>query len=157
DNIYISRSRSLCRRIINESEIKPILEEFNFTPLFLEDFSLDNQIQLFHFATRIIAPHGAGLANIMFCARGTQVMEIFEPTVTRHCYWSLATAKGLSYSCFMATTSAGFQPDPDILVNPRKLRNLLAQSPIGEIAVPHRPQFPNPEKSPPRATARHFS
>jgi capsular polysaccharide biosynthesis protein len=45
----------------------------------------------------VVAPHGAGLANIVFCQRGTQVVEFFNRAYVNGCYWRLATVQGLDY------------------------------------------------------------
>ena len=39
-------------------------------------YSIDEQIDIFSNAEKIIAPHGSNLANIIFCKPGTEIIEI---------------------------------------------------------------------------------
>lgn len=55
--------------------------------------------------------HGAGLANVVFCRPGTNVLEIVPTDNAYPFYFSLAHAAGLEYSCLVAP-SVG-QRDPD--------------------------------------------
>jgi capsular polysaccharide biosynthesis protein len=74
--IYISRSNASIRRIINEEEIIEILKSYGFVILHLEDLDPSRQAHLFYHANIIVAPHGSGLANLIFAQAGTQVIEI---------------------------------------------------------------------------------
>jgi len=47
-------------------------------------------------AEAIIAPHGAGLTNLVFCAPGARVVELF-PSLTVDCYYRLSVDLGLEY------------------------------------------------------------
>ena len=38
----------------------------------------------------IVAPHGAGLSNLVFCRPGTTVIEIFSPQWLNLAFWKLA-------------------------------------------------------------------
>ena len=39
-------------------------------------YEIDEQIEIFSNAEKIIAPHGSNLANIIFCKPGTEIFEI---------------------------------------------------------------------------------
>ena len=39
-------------------------------------YEIDEQIEIFSNANKIIAPHGSNLANIIFCKPGTEIFEI---------------------------------------------------------------------------------
>ena len=71
NRIYLSRAKQKSRKIINEIEFYGSLRDHGFRRIFLEDYSFENQIQLFNNAEYIIAPHGAGLTNIVFCKNMT--------------------------------------------------------------------------------------
>lgn len=77
--IYISRAGARGRRIINEDALIPILRQAGYQIIYPEKYSFQEQIKLFGAASHIIAPHGAGLANLVFCQNLRQLIEIFPP------------------------------------------------------------------------------
>ena len=78
--VYISRGDANERHIVNEKDVVEILREYGFQTYQLETMSVEEQIELFTDAEIVIAPHGAGLANIMFCQE-TTVIELFGSLV----------------------------------------------------------------------------
>ncbi|MCT7983876.1 tetratricopeptide repeat protein [Laspinema sp. A4] len=97
EKIYISRRKAKVRRVINEDEISALLEPLGFTTVILEALSIREQIALMTRAKTIIAPHGAGLTNTLFCQPGTQLLEIFSPRYVPNCYWIISNQVGLDY------------------------------------------------------------
>jgi capsular polysaccharide biosynthesis protein len=53
-----------------------------------------------------VAPHGAGLCNIVFCSPGTKVIEIFSPELVTLFYWKLSNQLGLDYYYMLGKGSA---------------------------------------------------
>ncbi len=45
----------------------------------------------------IVAPHGGGLSNLVFCRPGTKVIEIFSPELVAGYFWKLSNQLGLDY------------------------------------------------------------
>jgi capsular polysaccharide biosynthesis protein len=45
----------------------------------------------------VVAPHGAGLTNLVFCTPGTKVIEIFSPAYVPYCYWMISNLCGLEH------------------------------------------------------------
>ena len=78
DKIYIDRSDSQFNhcRIINDNEIKNYLSKEGFKIVKLSKFSFQKQISIFKNCKIVIGPHGAGMANLIFCKRKTKVVEI---------------------------------------------------------------------------------
>ena len=80
DKIYIDRSDSkgskFFRRIINEKEIINFLVNKNFKIIKLSEFSFLDQISIFNNAKYIVGLHGAGFANVVFCKKNTNILEI---------------------------------------------------------------------------------
>ncbi|REJ67402.1 MAG: glycosyltransferase family 61 protein [Planctomycetota bacterium] len=72
--VYVSRRGT--RRVRNEAQLAALLKRFEFDEHFLEDYTVAQQAQLFHQAEVIVAPHGAGLANLVFARPGAQVVEL---------------------------------------------------------------------------------
>src|SRR2546430_6155929 len=74
--LYLSRARAAVRRIANEKEISEALRQHDFEILEAETQSFREQAALFANASAIVAPHGAALANIVFCQPGTRVVGL---------------------------------------------------------------------------------
>ncbi|GJE55558.1 hypothetical protein EKPJFOCH_2052 [Methylobacterium thuringiense] len=69
--IYISRADARAastprRKVINEAEVIAYLSIHGFEAVELGGMSMDEQIALFREVTFVVAPHGAGLANMVF-------------------------------------------------------------------------------------------
>jgi capsular polysaccharide biosynthesis protein len=101
--IYVSRSKASGRRITNEEEILPILASRGFVRVELEEISLSAQIALFAGAEAVVAPHGAGLTNLIWCAPQTKILEVFSPLYVNLCYWSIASVVEADYYYLLGT------------------------------------------------------
>jgi capsular polysaccharide biosynthesis protein len=101
--IYVSRSKASGRRITNEEEILPILASRGFVRVELEEISLSAQIALFAGAEALVAPHGAGLTNLIWCAPQTKILEVFSPLYVNLCYWSIASVVEADYYYLLGT------------------------------------------------------
>ncbi|PAX59722.1 glycosyltransferase family 61 protein [Brunnivagina elsteri] len=97
--IYINRIDAKYRKILNEAQIIDFLSKFGFESLTLALMSVAEQAEIFSSADVIVAPHGAGLANIVFCKPETKVVDIFMPEHINPCYWFLSNCMSLDYYC----------------------------------------------------------
>ena len=77
--IYVTREDSNYRKIINEGDVVTILREKGYKVINPQLYEIDEQIDIFSNADKIIAPHGSNLANIIFCKPGTEIFE-FAPS-----------------------------------------------------------------------------
>lgn len=84
------------RRISNIPElVMAVGSKFSVRYVDLANLGILEQAALFHTAKTIIAQHGAGLSNLVFCRKGAQVIEIGAGG-RRH-YSSLSSCLGLDY------------------------------------------------------------
>ena len=99
--VYISRQKEKRkrRRVVNNDELEKCLKRYGFETIFGEDLSFEEQMNLFYNADLVLGPHGAGLANIVFCRPQTKVL-VFE-------YSHGSMFDGLAKSC---------QLDPTIMI-----------------------------------------
>ncbi|MEG4490212.1 tetratricopeptide repeat protein [Microcoleus sp. D3_18_C4] len=88
--IYISRSKARYRRVLNEKDVVEVLENFGFVSILPESMSLAEQIAHFYHAEVIVAAHGSGLTNTIFCRPGTKVIELVSPHYISHYYWGIS-------------------------------------------------------------------
>lgn len=129
--VYVSRANAGTRQFTNEPALWAVLEEFGFTRVFLEDLAFLDQVQLFHDAEIVVAAHGSGLTNLVFCRPGTTVIEIFSPNYMNVMYWSLSNVLKLNYCYVRGVDPKGFSPErgrrvhEDITVNISQVRQLI--------------------------------
>ena len=98
--LYISRKRAAVRRVSNEPAFEQTLRAANFSIVELESKPWEEQVRLFSQAEVVLAPHGAALANIVFCEPGALVAEIGTRAGYKDFYLQLAASAGLRY-CFI--------------------------------------------------------
>lgn len=97
DRIYISRGSADHRKVTNENEVFQFLSHLGFQKITLENYTLNEQIQLIASAKIIVSPHGAGLANLVFAKPGTKIIELFSPSWAIPLYWILSNWCNLDY------------------------------------------------------------
>ena len=74
--IYVTREGSNYRKIINEGDVVTLLRKEGYKVINPELYEIEEQIEIFSNAEKIISPHGSNLANIIFCKSGTEIIEI---------------------------------------------------------------------------------
>lgn len=99
--VYISRADAKYRKITNELEIIQFLEKYEFSVVKLESMSFLDQVRLFRDVEIVVAPHGAGLSNLVFCTKQAKVIEIFSPNYINGCFCNLSQQVELDYYCLI--------------------------------------------------------
>lgn len=79
--IFVSRQKSGKRYIENYNEFKTILDRYGIEPVFCEDMSFKQQVELFQTAGGVIGVTGAGLTNIIW-SRNIDVIIIQNNVVS---------------------------------------------------------------------------
>lgn len=95
--IYISRSDTRKRRIVNEAEIWQNFERRGFEKVAAAKLSFHDQVALFAEADMVAGPHGAGFSNLVFAPAGTKVLEISNLERVKSVYFLLTKALGQHY------------------------------------------------------------
>lgn len=91
------------RRVVNqEAMARELRERFGFEEVQIGAYPFVEQARLFASAEWIVAPHGAGLSNLVFAPPGAGVIEIFTPDYTPTMFRNLAWEAGLRYQPLMA-------------------------------------------------------
>lgn len=96
--LYVSRGDAKIRQVVNEEQVTELLRGMGFTVVMPGQMSVKEQIRLFAGAELIVAPHGAALANLLFCGEGTGVLELFAPNYVNPIYWYMSSQLALDYS-----------------------------------------------------------
>lgn len=106
--LYISRANAKTRRVLNEAELLPILAKYDFEIVRAEELSYRQQVQLFYEAEAVVAPHGAGLTNLLFAAR-CQVLEFHPATLIKTHYFLLCKSLDFAYSAVIGSAGDGLE------------------------------------------------
>ena len=118
-NVFISRKKANSRRILNEQEVIDCLGKMNFVTYVLEDIDWEDQVKIFAQAEIIVAPHGAGVCNMIFATKKAIVIEIFARKIS-HAFYALAQGLGFKYGYIL-----GQAIDENIIVNCQELECLI--------------------------------
>lgn len=128
--VYISRAKASRRHLDNRNEIWPLLQEAGFERVFMEDLPFDDQVALMQEASVVMAPHGAGLTNMMFCAPGTHVIEIADLGFPNPNFYALAAAMEHNYWIVPAEGVGDGHPlERDMRVSPSAIGSVLSRLP----------------------------
>jgi capsular polysaccharide biosynthesis protein len=103
--LYLTRGRlPQTRRYVEEDELLPELERRGFVRLDPGELTVQQQIDTFHAAEVIVAPHGAGLTNVTFSQPSVRVLEMFPSTYVHRGLWAICQALGADYRYLVAET-----------------------------------------------------
>ena len=75
-HVIVSRKDSKRRKWLNENDCIDSLKQFDFKVFILSELSLLEQYIIFSNAEIIVGVHGAGLTNIIFCNKKTNLIEL---------------------------------------------------------------------------------
>ncbi len=112
EHIFISRARTSDPRMpFDESQSQRLaagLHELGVATVTLEAMSFDAQVNLFRRARLVVAPHGAGLANLLFAPRRLNILELHKCTAgepaPRLMYAYLSQLRGQNYRLLDGST-----------------------------------------------------
>jgi len=94
--IYISRKKATKRKILNEDQVIAALKPYQVEVIYAEELTYQQQVQLFYNSEVVIAPHGAGLTNVLFC-RNAKVLELHPADILKSHYFLLSKGLGFPY------------------------------------------------------------
>ncbi|MBI2352789.1 glycosyltransferase family 61 protein [Candidatus Dependentiae bacterium] len=95
---FISRKDAILRKTVNEDELFALFQPYGFERYELGKMPLADQIALFQQAECIVATHGTGLMNLIFCKPNTTVIEIYQGR-SDCCFYYLAQVMKLNPYC----------------------------------------------------------
>jgi hypothetical protein len=95
--LLLDRGDSKLRRMTDRKSIHGYLRNRGFEEFIAHPNNFQEQIARFSAAKEVVAVHGAGLTNLLFCDSGTQVTEIFPSNFVKSTYFWLSKRLGLEY------------------------------------------------------------
>jgi len=103
--IFVSRDKAPNRKLNNANELLMALK--GWESVVLEDLPIREQIKIFAESSHVLATHGAGLANILWCREGTKIVEIQDQEMMhKKVYPLLSNSLKLTHDVFIAKTTA---------------------------------------------------
>ena len=129
EKIFIDRSDSIYNhcKIQNNKEIINYLENQNFKIYRLSDFNFLDQINIFNSAKIVIGAHGAGFANVSFCEKGTDVIEIFPENHKNKMTNQISKFLNLNYKRVETSGLPNFDNEGDIYLDLNTLKKILKE------------------------------
>jgi capsular polysaccharide biosynthesis protein len=115
--LYVSRRDASFRRVVNEPEIMPLLQQHGFEEVSMSKMSVVEQAQLFAEAEVLVGPNGSALANVIFANPACRVIEFFAPGWVVPYNWMLCASLKLHY-----TAMIGDGPRPAAGTLPREIK-----------------------------------
>lgn len=122
--LLVSRADASYRRLANEDAAAALLEPHGFERIVPGRMALDEQVAAFADASHVVAVHGAALANIVFCAPGARLLEVFPANDGTWAYAMLAPALGVTYASMVGADAGG----GDVTIDLDELRRWLADN-----------------------------
>ena len=116
-NINIIIKRINGSRIINNFDemTESLLRNYgNYNWIIFENLNMIETINLFQRAKLIIGAHGAGLTNMIFSPKGTNIIELMTNEMGNICYWHLAELLEMNYKIVPVNGTAEIGLDVDI-------------------------------------------
>jgi capsular polysaccharide biosynthesis protein len=140
--LYISRGSAGYRRVLNETDVVRLLDRYGFKEAKFEAMSVRQQASAMASCEVIVAPHGGGLSNLVFCRPGTKVIEIFSPELVAGYFWKISAQLGLDYYYLLgkgspsssdADYAQSWNAHTDIEVDLERLKETLALADVHQI------------------------
>lgn len=104
--IFISRKYSSRRKILNENNIVKILKKKKFHICYPEKLSFLEQIKLFSNCNTLISNHGAGLTNLIWMKKSSEVIEIREPKININPFFVLSSMLKIKYNYYFVNNKS---------------------------------------------------
>lgn len=95
--LYITRKDSSRRPVHNENAVRDRVQRRGFEVHALSGMPVADQIELFTAADIVVATHGAGLTNLMWCQQETTVIELVPDRHRMPCFRDICRQRNLNH------------------------------------------------------------
>ncbi len=99
--VYVTRRSAGQRRLLNEAQLEESLVNLGFRILCFEEMTPIEQVQAVSDAEVLVAPHGAGLVNMLFSQRLKSVVELMPRNYQVRGFENLSRRMGVDYTCII--------------------------------------------------------
>ncbi len=108
--LYVCRDDTANRPLRNEAAVMRLCADRGFHIVRLAMLPVAEQAALFGGARRIVAPHGGGLGNLLFCRPGTKLLELQMDRYVNWCFRRLAATMEVRYGCVIGCAEPRTEP-----------------------------------------------
>ncbi|MBP7508044.1 MAG: glycosyltransferase family 61 protein [Prolixibacteraceae bacterium] len=127
--IFLTRKNASNRRQYNENEVFGVLKRYNFEEIIPENYSIADQIEIFHSAEIISGGSGAAFTNLIFCSKGCKAIIFTYNELPFSGFSSLA--RFVEVELVYITALEGYMNSNDIhhdfSINQQKLKEFMDQ------------------------------
>lgn len=120
ERIYVARDDAPVRNVLNGEEMDDLMCELGFKKITMSGRSVAEQAKIFSAAKFIVGIHGAALANIAFCQKGSTFCEVFMDGWFTKAFFNLSRDLDMNYGCFLARND-----NDNLYIDINQLRVLL--------------------------------
>ena len=134
--IFVSRNRGPKRRLVNESDLVPLLSACGFETVYFEELDFEAQIRLMCETKVLIGVHGANLTNILFMHPSCTVIELMNEDYLALVYYRMSSILNLNYYFVPCRPEKLIRPikepydreanDSDVIVDVPQVANILS-------------------------------
>jgi capsular polysaccharide biosynthesis protein len=131
ERIFLSRSRAAhYKRLTNEDQLLPLIQKLGFIVIRTEELTLAQQVRFFSKAKVLLAAHGAGMTNLLFCPPPALLLELQDAKFApRRWYWKVSSILGHHYSTMVGPAARSeYEMDSDFTIHPDSLKQFLESS-----------------------------
>jgi capsular polysaccharide biosynthesis protein len=122
--LYLTRRSAPTRLVSNNDAVEELLRDYGFECVEPEQLAFRDQVALFTEAEAIVAPHGAGLTNMLFAPPGCKVADILPSHKLDWSYVFCQMAAALQHDYWYFVTDSVENPgsrEPDMEISLDKL------------------------------------
>jgi len=123
--LWISRRNARERVVFQEEKLHAFLCRRGFSICELENLRVPDQMALFSDASLIVAPHGAGLTNLLFTRPNTMVLELVNFGSINQCYRVLASTMKSRYFCLQEDQALGDRDPRYLYLSHARIRKAI--------------------------------
>lgn len=109
--VYVQRTGR--RRVRNERALLGVLDRHGVQVMEDGVHAVPEQVAIFRDARVVVAPHGAGLANLLYASPGTTVLELFGPRYRADPFRWMAAVLGMEHHVLASEPRPGSRPVRD--------------------------------------------
>jgi hypothetical protein len=79
ERVFIARRGQ--RSLLNHAEVESLASSYGYKTVFMEDYSIADQLSIGAHARHVVALHGAAMSSLVFSKQIDSVIELFPPNV----------------------------------------------------------------------------
>ncbi len=127
DRVFVRRSRSSRRRLLNEQAVLAVAERHGFKPLSVDGMTFEQQVAAFSAAHLVVGTLGAELTNLVFSPKGVSLFGLSPRTMQDDFYYDLICHKGGRYHSLHGAPTPPDAPglEADFQIDPARFEAML--------------------------------